>query len=229
MILTAAVALLLKKYTGGEDIILGTQVLKQAQEAEFINTVLPLRLAMPEEASFKELILAARQTIEEATQHKNYPLRLLLEQLGAPVDAVDFPLFEVAVLLENIHDQRYIDYLSPRLTFAFRRQDESLLLRLDYDAARYDAASMVRLGQHFACLLARAVADISLSVAALDPIPADERRLLLAEFNATAGAYPAGRTVAQLFAAQAAATPQAVAVVHGERSLTFAEIGRAHV
>lgn len=226
MILTAAVALLLKKYTARAEVLLGAPVLRQEQEAQFINTVLPLRLAVPEEASFKDLILAARQTIEEATQHQNYPLRLLLEQLGLPGDAADFPLFEVAVLLENIHQQSYIDHLNPRLTFAFRRDDQALHLRLDYDASRYAAESMARLGRHFGCLLERALADLNQSVAQLDPIPEDERRQLLDEFNATAGDYPAGRTVAQLFAAQAAATPEAVAVVSGQQRLTFAELDR---
>lgn len=226
MILTAAVALLLKKYTAREDVVLGAPVLRQEQEAQFINTVLPLRLAVPEASSFKDLILSARQTIEEATQHQNYPLRLLLEQLGLPGEAEDFPLFEVAVLLENIHQQSYIDHLNPRLTFAFRRDDDALRLRLDYDASRYHAASIARLGRHLACLLERALADINQTVARLDPIPTDERRQILQEFNATAGDYPVGRTVAQLFADQAARTPESIAVVCGQQSLTFAELDR---
>ncbi|MFH1059254.1 MAG: condensation domain-containing protein [Pseudomonadota bacterium] len=226
MILAAAVALLVKKYTGRGEFILGTPVLRQEQAAEFINTVLPLRVRVEEDSSFKALILGLRDTINQATLHQNHPLRLMLEQAGLPPTADDFPLFEIALLLENIHDQAYIDHLQPRITFAFRREEDHLAGRIDYDANRYDAVGMARLAGHFACLLERATADVNQRVADLDPIPEDERQRLLREFNATAGAYPAGRTVAELFAEQAAATPDAVAVVHAGQSLTFAELDR---
>lgn len=224
MILAAAVAVLVKKYTGREDFILGTPVLRQQEAADYINTVLPLRVRVGEEQSFKALILASRDAINQATLHQNYPLRLMLEQAGLWPTAEDFPLFEIALLLENIHDQAYIDHLGPRVTFAFRREDDRLACRIDYDAGRYEADGMARLAGHFACLLERATADVNQLVAGLSPIPAPERLRLLDEFNATAGPYPAGRTVAELFAEQAAATPDSVAVTHEGRSLTFAEL-----
>ncbi|MCP5053163.1 MAG: hypothetical protein GY940_38715 [bacterium] len=83
MILTAGLALLLNKYSyeGNNDIIIGAPVLEQEPGQEYISTVLILRILLDGAINFKELLLTVRETIVDATEHQNYPLAVLLEQL----------------------------------------------------------------------------------------------------------------------------------------------------
>ena len=82
MILLAGVVVLLKKYTGSNDIIVGAPVQKQEQEAQFLNTVLILRNQVNGSVSFKELLFQVKQAVVEAVEHQNYPIELLPEQLN---------------------------------------------------------------------------------------------------------------------------------------------------
>ncbi|MCP4150137.1 MAG: non-ribosomal peptide synthetase, partial [bacterium] len=107
MILAAGIIVLLNKYSGNNDLLLGVPIHKQKVEGEFTNTVLVLRNNVTPGMSFKELLLQFRQTITGAGQNSNYPVETLLYQLGLKMTAHTFPLFEVAVLLENIHDRKY--------------------------------------------------------------------------------------------------------------------------
>ena len=118
MIFTAAVVLLLAKYTRSSDIIVGAPVLKQEIEARFINTVLILRNTVEDPGIFKELLLQIRQTIVEATENQNYPIETLLYQLNLADTGEDFPLFDVAVLLENIHDKQYLRHINYNVLFS---------------------------------------------------------------------------------------------------------------
>ena len=110
MILTAALTLLLDKYngSGNKDIIVSSPIYHQEIEADFVNTVLALRNYLAHNMTFKDLLLQVRQTIAEATENQNYPIDTLLYQLDVPLTGEDFPLFDTAILLENIHDKKYL-------------------------------------------------------------------------------------------------------------------------
>jgi fengycin family lipopeptide synthetase E len=71
MILAAGVAALLCKYTGNDDIIVGTPIYKQEVEGEFTNTLLPLRYSLTPDMTFKELLLQVRQIIREAVENQD--------------------------------------------------------------------------------------------------------------------------------------------------------------
>jgi len=105
--------LLLHKYTGQTDIILGTSIYKQESEGHFVNTVLALRNRSDDRMTFKDLLLQVRQTILEANENQNYPIETLLYRLNIPYTQTDFPLFDVAVMLESIHERRYIEPIQP--------------------------------------------------------------------------------------------------------------------
>ena len=107
MILTAGLAVLLKKYTGDPDVIIAAPIYKQDVDIEFINTVLVLRNRVEEGTTFKELLLQVRKTMMEAVENQNYPVEILVEQLGMSYKpgGDDCPLFDVVILHENIHDR----------------------------------------------------------------------------------------------------------------------------
>jgi len=121
MILVAGLVVLLEKYSGKTDIILGAPVLKQEVDARFINTVLALRNRIHHPVTFKDLLLRVRQTIIEAVEHQNYPVKTLVNQLDVPASDDSFPLFDTAILLKNIHDRKFLDPVTLTMIFSFSR------------------------------------------------------------------------------------------------------------
>ena len=104
VILAAVLTLLLSRYTGNNDIVIGTTILKQqiGGEGEFLNTLLPLRNRLSPGMTFKELLAQVKKTFKEANDNSNYPLQRLLHHLGLPSIENGFPLFETVILLQNI-------------------------------------------------------------------------------------------------------------------------------
>jgi hypothetical protein len=122
MILVAGLETLLYKYTDSQDIVTGAPIVKQKTQAQFINTVLMYRNRVRETMTFKELLLQVRETIIKAAENQNYPLEYLVSRLNLPAGQGEYPLFDVALLLENIHDPQYLEGIDNHMLFSFLRQ-----------------------------------------------------------------------------------------------------------
>ncbi|MCP4149231.1 MAG: hypothetical protein GY757_15900, partial [bacterium] len=129
MILVAAAVGLLNKYTGSTDIIVGTTIDKQESGAEFINTILPLRHTITAESTFKDMLLELRKTINGAVEYQNYPLEAMLNQVNMTYSPHDFPLFDLVVLLENLHDKKYLQDLKPNMILSFLKDEEDVSMQ----------------------------------------------------------------------------------------------------
>jgi amino acid adenylation domain-containing protein/non-ribosomal peptide synthase protein (TIGR01720 family) len=215
IILVAGVVLLLNKYTGKKDITIGTPVYKQDTEGEFINTILPLRHQLKANMTFKELLYLAKQTIMEAIEHQNFPIQLLIERLNLPGLDTGFPLFEIAVLLENIHKKEYLEYVhvQPTITFSFLKSENHLEGNLEYNSILFNQPSIKRIVSHTEHVLRRALVDVDVPVNDIDILSEEERKQLLEDFNNTDIQYPLEKTIHQLFEEQVEKIPDNIAVV----------------
>jgi len=121
VILTTGLVFLLQKYTGRKDIMVGSPIFKQNVKKKLINKVLVLRHLIDENMTFKELLLQVKQTLIEANENRNYPVEILPDQLGLSVlePEENFPLFDIAILLENIHDKSDIQHIKTNITLSF--------------------------------------------------------------------------------------------------------------
>ncbi|MCK4760832.1 MAG: amino acid adenylation domain-containing protein [Candidatus Aminicenantes bacterium] len=219
MVLAAGLAALLYRYTGNKDILLGAPAVKQEIEADFVNTVLVLRNRIEAGMSFKELLLQVRQTITEAAENQNYPLETLLYQLGMPFSpAENFPLFDVVILLENIHDKAYIRHIKTGMRFYFRVEEETGACEgtVEYNPSSYEKSSIKRIIEHFKNLLHSVFAHIEQPLSGIEILTSEEKQQLLYDFNDNAKNYPKDKTIHKMFAEQAAKTPAAVALTDGE-------------
>ena len=219
MILTAALVLLLHKYShdGDCDIMIGAPVVKQETDRKFINTALVLRTMLRPDMSFKELLLAVRKTIVEATQHQNYPLEVLAGQLGMEPDTVggsdnSFPLFDVVSMLENIHRESDILGFNPGIVFSFCRSGEGVKGVILYNPARYSAVTVSRIVDHFLEVLRNALGSVNQPLSRIEVMSAVEKRRLLEEFNPAPVPYAGGKTLHGLFAEQAEKFPDDTAL-----------------
>jgi len=207
VILMSGLVLLIYKYTGMKDIILGAPIFKQKITGNFLNTVLPLRYRLHGDMTFKQLLLQARQTLQEAVAHQNYPMDVLLYHLKLQENGDGFPLFDMAVLLENIHDPGYLKGVNLNMVFNFLRSEEHIDISIEYDARTFNKTTIQRIGNHLIDTLAVALADVQLPVGTINILSTEEKKQLLVEFNDTRKEFSQDRTAAGFIVDQAKKNP----------------------
>jgi amino acid adenylation domain-containing protein len=220
VLLIAGLAALIQTYTDNNDIILGTPIYKQPVEGKFLNTVLPLRNRVEGKMSFKELLYQVKQTINQAVKNQNYPLKTLLYELNVPYSEEDFPLFDIALMVENIQERKYIHHIQTNMMFSFSREGNRLDGRLEYNSQLYLAATAERICSHFNRLLEQLLFHIDTPLSHIDLLSRQEKKILVEDFNntrketpGTGGIYQADRTLHLLFEEQVERTPDQTAII----------------
>ncbi len=226
MILTAGLVALLGKYNSNKDIVVGMPIYCQEEESDFLNTALVLRNQLEEKINFKELLVQVRETIVEANKYRNYPIEALMYQLNMTYRENDFPLFDVVLLLSNIHKKKYIMYTRPDIVFSFLRTDRSLEGTVDYNSSLYHKETIERISQHFMHLLEECMFNPETPIFDIDIIPEEGKYRLLYDFNRSDAQYPGDQTIDRLFDQQAGKTPGRIAVASTftNGSLTYREL-----
>jgi fengycin family lipopeptide synthetase D len=236
MVLAASVLLLLARYNRTGDVTIGCPALKQEVDARFINTVLILRERIDNHGlSFKGLLNQIRQTIADATSHVNYPMETLLYQLNMSNETGDFPLFDAAVLLTNIHDREDIRHIDHNLLFSFSRTGTGIGIEVEYNRLRYHRATIGRFVSHLEHLMKQVLFNVDQPLSEAAILPEPEKQQILNEFNDTEAdlGAAAGKTLPQLFGDQVEKTPDRIALIGGYRSnrsyrtyITYKELDR---
>lgn len=223
--MVTGLAILLSKYTHHHDIMIGAPIYRQDTDADFINTALPLRIRVEDNITFKELLMQTGKVLQEANRCQNYPIEKLPRLLNmVPSDTDDFPLFDVAVLLENLHDKEYLREIPLSMVFIFNRSVESIDVSVEYNSLRYKQKTVERIVAHFINLANHAVADVNVPVPGIDILSEQEKEEILFAFNDTKAGYGRDKTMHQLFQEQADQTPGHIAVTYDGESLTYGRL-----
>lgn len=246
MLLLTTVKVLLYKYTGQRDLVVGTPVAGRDHPSlknlvGFFVNILPLRTQLGGEESFTTSLSRVKAVTTEAFEHQFYPFDHLVDTLDQPPKAGHSPLFDVLVVLQNTGasytladlqgltvTERQTTAVASKfdLTFTFQEEATGLSLSLDYNADLFEKPRMQRLLGHYRHLLSAVVANPDLSLDALEYLPTAERDQLLYSFNQTDVAYDREQTIHRWFETQAARTPAAVAVVGEDASLTYQQLNQ---
>ncbi|WP_326812222.1 amino acid adenylation domain-containing protein [Streptomyces scopuliridis] len=242
MTLTAVTQLLLSRWTGQQDIALGTAVAgRERAELEnlvgfFVNTLV-LRTRVDESRSFTDLLAEARETVLQAFAHQDVPFSALVDTLAPDRDTSRTPLVQAMVSLQNTPDEP-LDLLGvqvapvpvPRetaqfdLTFGFQDHDGSMAAGIEYSTDLFDPASIERLARHWLNLAEAVLAAPAAPLYGIDTLAATEREALTRGHNRTAVEVPALSAPA-LFGKWVATTPGAPAVLRADGSaLTYREL-----
>ena len=225
MILTAGMVQLLYKYTGTRDILIGIPIYRQEVEGDFVNTILTLRHRLADNMNFKDLLNQVKQIIIEANQHLNYPVEAIPNDLGIPYSPDDdFPLFDVILLLENVHNKDYIHHIRTNMIFTFNRTGDHLEGTVEYNSYRYKKATVKRVIGYFCFLLQETLFNPNSAISDISPLTAEEKKEMLFDFNQTRAQYPADLTVLQLFLRQVEQTPHHIALVCDRQQLTYKQL-----
>jgi amino acid adenylation domain-containing protein len=242
MILVAALQTLLYRYTGQEDLLIGTVTANRpSAESETVvgslENLLALRTHLSGDLTFHALLGQVREMLLEARRHQEFPFASLLRELPPVTTPGLNPLFQVMVTLapscaplpsgwEMTWLQTGAGTSSYDLSLDIEEQAEGLLTRFVYSSDLFDEATIERMAGHWQQLLEGAVADPEQSLDSLPLLTEPERHRLLVEWNRPQEDYFQDRCVHELFEMQAKRTPKAVAVVCEERRLSYEELNR---
>jgi amino acid adenylation domain-containing protein len=221
ILLVAGLAALLFKFAGKQDILLGTTIYKQSQADQFLNTRLPLGFELQPGLTFKDLLVQVRQTIIVANEHQNYPMEILLDQLGISSQGDGFALFEIALLLTNIHDPEYLEPESCQVLFLFDHTAPSLSARIEYNALLYNEGTIQRIIDHYFYLLEKLLEDIEQPLSRVSVLTPENRQQILFEFNDTATDFPGDKSIHEIFAGQVQKNPHAIALVDDANAVSY--------
>ncbi|MBW4632892.1 MAG: amino acid adenylation domain-containing protein [Iphinoe sp. HA4291-MV1] len=242
MTLVAAFTTLLSRYSGQEDIVIGSPIANRTRsEIEsligfFVNTLV-LRTDLSGNPSFSELLKRVREMTLGAYDHQDLPFEKLVEELQPERSLSYSPVFQVMFVLQNAQEGKLE---LPGLTISSLELEEvtatddlfvsmeetqaGLSGKLVYNTDLFDATTIERMIGHFQNLLEGIVANPQQPIAQLPLLSTAERHQLLFEYNDTKAEYPLQECFPQLFEAQVARTPDAVAVVFENSVLTYQQL-----
>ncbi len=242
MVLLAAFQAMLSRYTGQDDIIVGSPTAGRTRlETEgligfFVNT-LALRTSLAGNPSFRTLLGRVREVALGAFQHQDLPFERLVEGLHLPRDLSRSPLFQVLFILQNtpVHplalpgvvlEQIDVDAGAAKfdLTLSLAVQDGGYVGHLEYNTDLFDAATIERLGNHYVTLLGAAARAPDLPIERLGILTPAEHVQIDRVWNDTVRALPAADTLVTQFERQVALTPDAPAASFEHETLSYHDL-----
>ena len=242
--LLAAFKVLLYRYTGQEDILVGSPVAGRNQsEAEnligfFIN-MLVLRTDLSGNPTFSDYLNRLRETVLEAYNYQEVPFEKLVETLKLNRDLSYSPIFQVMFALQNtpMPSLEFSDLtLSPLpidngtakfdLTLDLSETPDGIEGFIEYNTDLFDADTIDRMGGHFQTLLEGIIVKPDQCICDLPLLTKAERHQLLVEWNDTETDYPRDKCIHQLFEEQVERTPDAIALVFEGEQLSYCQLNQ---
>jgi amino acid adenylation domain-containing protein len=243
MTLLSAFATLLARYTGSDDIVIGSPIANRTyQQIEpligfFVNTLV-LRIDLSENPPFENLLKRVRQVALDAYTHQDIPFEQLVEELQPKRNLSHSPLFQVMFSLENtpMNDLELLGLtVTPvELENTIAKFDLSLELTetaslltgaFEYNTDLFERATIARMFGHFQTLLMGIVENPFKPIHQLSLLTITEHQQLKS-WNDTAVDYPQDKCIHQLFEAQVERTPDAIAVVFENQQLSYAALNQ---
>lgn len=244
MLVLAAFQTLLHRYSGQNDIFTGTVVAnRNKREVEkvdgpFINTLV-LRTDFEGDPGFMELLKRVKKTTLDAYEHQELPFDKMLEELKTERDPSRSPLFQVMFILHNNEKSEMkldglimqeMDVFSNMAPFDLRLQlwesDNGIKGGFDYNIALFEPSTVAAISMHLLNLLENVVKNPMENTSKLKFITKAEERQLLFDFNDTKADFPENKVINDYIEEQASKEPENVAVIFGERKVSYGELNR---
>ena len=244
MVLLAAFKVLLYRYTGQQNILVGTAIAnRNRQDIEnligfFVNTLV-LRTEISGDSSFLDLLKRVSNVSLDAYDNQDLPFEKLVEQISPERSLSHTPLFQVMFVLQNAAmlsleipglATKIFDIHNGASKFDLQielvEESEGLTGWFEYNKDLFSSATIERMTGHFLTLLQGIVAAPEQRVADLPILTQKERHQILVEWNDTTEAFPRDKCIHHLFEEQVERSPEAIAVVFEDRKLTYAQLNR---
>jgi amino acid adenylation domain-containing protein len=243
MVLVAAFQVLLYRYSGQHDIAVGTPTAgRSSGETEkligfFINTLV-LRVDLSGAPSFTELLERTKEVTLEAYVHEDVPFEKLVEVLSPERNLGSTPLFQVMIVLQNapqsdlrlgaaeLQPFNVVDNGTSKFDLLLQLGEDGfgkLTGSLQYSTDLFDAATISRMIEHYRRLLSGIAVKPSQSIDVLPLLTTEEHKQVIEEWNRTTVDFPRQKCIPGLIEEQVARAPEAIAVEHQGRKLSYRE------
>ncbi len=245
MTMLATFAVLLHRYSGQDDVVVGSPIANRNQsEIEgligfFVNSLV-MRTDLSGEPDFRELLSRVRNSALEAFAHQNLPFEKLVEELNPERDLSLNPIFQVSFALQNIPgieldlvdlnlSTMHIETLKTHFDLDVYILEEAtgLVIKFIYNTDLFDESTITRMLEHYRCLLNGVVSNPSCRISELPLLTNKEEQKLLIEWNNTTIDYPEDIYIHDLFEQQVKRTPNAVAIICEEKEITYQELNQS--
>ncbi|MGZ4135811.1 MAG: non-ribosomal peptide synthetase [Tumebacillaceae bacterium] len=242
MILLTAFKTLLYRYTGQEDMVVGTPIAgRNRREVEgpigyFVNSLV-LRTNLSGAPSFKELLRRVRDTSLAAFANQDVPFESLVEALHPERNLSHSPLFQVMFAFQHAgNEQSDLEGLQVGrvdagigiskfdLTLAMTESPEGIQAVFEFSTDLYNRDTIERMAEQYRTLLTSIVADLTCPIAQLKILPADEHEKLMVQWNDTTVDYPTDELVHHMFERIAQEHPDAIALEMFGKQMTYREL-----
>lgn len=247
MVLMAATRVLLKKYSGQQDILIGTVASGrdyhqlQDQIGFYVNT-LPIRATLDPDASFLSMLRKEKETILAAFEHQIFSFEMLLEEVQIKRDLSRSPLFDVMLVLQEQDDLKTnaaggstpdmpLERISAAtgiakydLLFSFSKQTDTLLLTMEYNTDLFREETMIRMARHLMKVFDQVTETPAVKIRDLRLPDENEFAILLSKADQSRIPYDHEATIISLFKRAAISNPDRIALVAGDKNISYREL-----
>ena len=242
MTLLSAFDVLLSRYSGQDDLIVGTPIAGRTRmEVEglagfFVNTLV-LRTNVEGNPTFRELMKRTREVCLGALEHQEAPFEKIVEELQPERSLTRSPLFQVMFVLQSAPEGRITLGRNPAIkldvstdtakfdvTLSMMERNGGLVGWLQCSADLFGPETITRMAGHFITLLQGIVADPGRRLWQIPIMTDAEKRKVATEWNDTCADYPSGMTISGLFEEQVRRSPDAVALQEGIHQITYRDL-----
>ncbi len=242
MVLLATYNVLLHKYTGQEDIVVGSPIAGrnhadlESMAGLFVNT-LAMRNYPARDKPFMAFLQEVKENALQAYSHQDYPFEQLVEKVSVRKDMSRNPLFDTMFIMQN-RDRTVLEI--PGLSFAPYEFDskvakfdltlealedaEGIRFELEYSTRLFTRETAERLAGHWLKVLQEVTANPAVLLDEVDLLSEREKRRIVSEFNDTAAAYEDTEPLHRLFEEQALNNPGQTAIVFEDQQVSYKEL-----
>ncbi|WP_127573231.1 non-ribosomal peptide synthetase, partial [Paenibacillus xylaniclasticus] len=242
MVLLAAYKVMLFKYSGQEDVVVGTPIAGrthaelQGMLGLFVNT-LALRSRPDGALTFRAYLEQVKEQALAGYANQEYPFEELVEKVVRNRDMSRHPLFDTMFVFQN-QGQQGLDLDSLQLiaqpvesgvtkfdmTWTLAESEDGLQIVVEYCSDLYRRETVERMAKHYLQLIEAVLSAPETELARLSMLTEEEKRQIMDVFNATEAPYPKEKTIHQLFEEQVERTPDQIAVVSEIEQVTYREL-----
>ncbi|MEA5602485.1 amino acid adenylation domain-containing protein [Nostoc sp. UHCC 0252] len=224
IILVSTLNIFLQKYTGNDDVIIGIPLSDKIAKNGINSKVLPLRNQVTPEISFKNFLFQVQSSIIGAYSHQISDFDELIKLLEIPKNPNRSAIFDIVILLENIHSQTDFAELNNDITISFKSDDKIIIATIEYSEQLFQAENIRLMSRYYINLLENIINNIDINISDIALLRNNDKQQLLKEYNNKVKIYPVSQTINELFEKQVSQSPNNIAVVHQETKLTYQEL-----
>ncbi|MCU0709860.1 MAG: amino acid adenylation domain-containing protein, partial [Pirellula sp.] len=244
MVLLTAHQILVALYTGKTDIVTGIPIAGRTRTEQegivglFVNT-LPIRTAVHGTESVSDLILQVREAVLGAIMHQDVPFDQIVAAVQPERSASTVPLIQTMFVFQNAHDLQHswdgihvaiepvpTGAAKMDLLLSLQENDRTLEGQLEYVTELFTADDASRMVEQYQSILRALINSPEQEIDEIDVLSASERHRVLFEWNSTNTDYPRDTCVHEQFEKQASRTPDAIALVQDDRTVSYGELNR---